>query len=58
MHQTAWWELPRYPYRPQFLQLALILEERQPSTEAREIAFLLATALGREVQAPDMISLG
>lgn len=51
MPVMLWWELPRYTYRPQYLQLALLLQERQPSQEDRALALDQVLRLGREVRA-------
>ena len=37
-----WWELPRLPFRPQFLQLRYALQERQPAAHARRVELELA----------------
>ncbi len=53
MPLKPWWELPRYAYRPQYLQLALLLQERQPPQNARAIALLEALGPGTGVKAPE-----
>lgn len=42
MSQASWWELPLYPFRPQYLQLALLLQERQPSPADRRLDLAVA----------------
>jgi len=37
-----WWELPKYPYRPQLLQLSLTAFERQPADVERRLQAVLA----------------
>lgn len=46
MAQTNWWELPHYPFRPQYLQLTLLLQERQPSLADRRLDLALAQSNG------------
>ena len=44
MTETNWWEWPKIPYRPQYLELAYRLMETQP-TEAMRHAEMLHAAL-------------
>ncbi len=43
MTETHWWELPKLAYRPQYLQLTYLLQERQPPVATRIADLLLAT---------------
>ena len=45
MSVVSWWELPRYAYRPQYLQLALLLQEQQPPPEVRLVDLALSLPL-------------
>ena len=40
--EPPWWELPRLPFRPQFLRLRYVLAERQPAAAARRVELALA----------------
>jgi hypothetical protein len=44
MIEEKWWELPKIPYRPQYLELAYRLMETQP-TEAMRHADMLHASL-------------
>lgn len=35
MHKGNWWDLPKIPYRPQYLELAYRLMETQPTEAIR-----------------------
>lgn len=40
--ERPWWELPKLPYRPQYLQLKYVMQERQPSQAQRRVQLALA----------------
>ena len=53
MAPIPWWELPRFAYRPQYLLLASLLQEKQPPLEVRALELALTLALRPQVVAPD-----
>ena len=53
MAPIPWWELPRFAYRPQYLLLASLLQEKHPPLEVRALELALTLALRPEVVAPD-----